>query len=71
MSLRVEIDRDFCISSGTCVADAPELVRFDDDELAELVPGAAFPPDAALLGLARTCPSGALRVFDGDEEVAV
>ncbi len=69
MTFRIEIDRDVCISSGKCVADAPELVRFDDDELAELVPGAVLPSEAALLDLARTCPSGALRLFDGEQEV--
>ena len=69
MSYRIEIDGGVCISSGKCVADRPELFRFDDDELAELIPGAALPPDAALLDLARTCPSGALRLFDGEVEI--
>ncbi|MBN9101264.1 MULTISPECIES: ferredoxin [unclassified Pseudonocardia] len=69
MSYRVEIDRDVCISSGRCVADRPDLFRFDDEELAEPVPGATLPADAALLDLARTCPSGALRLFDGEVEI--
>jgi ferredoxin len=67
----MEVDGDVCISSGKCVADAPALFRFTDDEVAELVPGAALPPDARLLDLGRACPSGALRVFDGDEEIDV
>ncbi len=69
MAYRVEVDRDVCMSSGTCVADLPAFFRFDDDELAEVVPGAPPPSDSAQLALARACPSGALRVFDGDEEL--
>lgn len=69
MTVRIEVDQDTCISSGKCVADLPALFRFDDDELAELVPGAPLPPDAALVDLVRTCPSGALRLFEGDEQI--
>ncbi|GAA1866469.1 ferredoxin [Pseudonocardia ailaonensis] len=69
MTYRIEVDRDVCMSSGKCVADAPDLFRFDDDEIAEPVPGA--PEDLAeprALDLARACPSGALRVKNADDE---
>lgn len=69
MPYRVTVDSDVCISSGKCVADAPQLFRFDDDEIAEVVPGAPAPADEVALDLARACPSGAIRVFDGDEEI--
>lgn len=65
----IVLDPDACVSSGQCVAGAPQLFRFDDDELVELVPGAPTPPAAVLLDLARACPSGAVRLFDGDAEV--
>lgn len=71
MPHRIAVDADTCISSGACVADAPQLFRFDDDEIAELVPGAPVPPDDVVLELARACPSGAIRVFDGDHEIDV
>ncbi|MBW0115060.1 ferredoxin [Pseudonocardia abyssalis] len=64
MSYRITVDRDVCISSGKCVADAPDVFDFDDDDLAVLVPGAVQPADAVQLDLARACPSGALRVHD-------
>jgi ferredoxin len=69
MAYRIEVDQDLCISSGMCVADAPGLIRFNDDDLAELIPGGTQLPDQALVRLARGCPSGALLVFDGDEPV--
>ena len=69
MTYHVSVDREVCISSGACVADAPQLFRFDDDEIAQLVPGAPVPADEVVLSLARGCPSGAIRLHDGDEEI--
>ena len=64
MPYRITVDQDVCLSSGKCVADAPDLFRFDVDEIAERVPGAAEPSDDRILDLARNCPSGALVVTD-------
>jgi ferredoxin len=66
MPYRIAVDQDVCLSSGRCVADAPELFRFDDDEIAERVPGALPPSDDRIVDLARACPSGALVVTDAD-----
>jgi ferredoxin len=71
MPHRILIDTDACISSGVCVANTPQLFRFDDDEVAELVPGAPVPPDGVVRDAARACPSGAIRVFDGPDEIDV
>lgn len=71
MTYRIDLDRDVCISSGKCVAEAPQAFRFDTDEVAELVPGGPRLSDDEILDLARNCPSGAIRVFDGDEEIDV
>jgi ferredoxin len=71
MPHRTVVDPDACISSGVCVANLPRLFRFDDDEIAELVPGAPVPPDDVALDAARACPSGAIRVFDGADEIDV
>lgn len=64
MPYTVTVDKDVCISSGKCVADAPEAFRFDDEELSE--PISSTPPlsDQRLLEIARNCPSGAIQVFD-------
>lgn len=55
------------MSSGRCVADLPTLFRFDDDELAELVPGAELPaePDP-LVAAVRNCPAGAISLRDAE-----
>ncbi|GAA4530641.1 MULTISPECIES: ferredoxin [Nonomuraea] len=71
MTYRIQLDRDVCISSGRCVAEAPESFRFDDDEIVALVPGGPRLTDEQIFDLARDCPSGAIRVFDGDEEIDV
>lgn len=71
MAYRVEIDSDVCISSGMCVARAPGLFRFDDEDIAEVIPGGTQLPDTTLLDLARGCPSSALQVFDGDRQIDV
>jgi ferredoxin len=64
MTYRASVDKDVCISSGKCVADAPDAFVFDDDEIAEAVDGHPGLSDEALVELARTCPSGAIRVRD-------
>jgi ferredoxin len=69
MAYRVEVDPDVCISSGMCVAEEPGLFRFNDEDIAEVIPDGAKLSDDALLRLARTCPSGALQVFDGDQQI--
>ncbi len=72
MGLKVRVDRDDCISSGKCVADNPGAFGFDDDDLAVVLPGAASLSDERLIRAARTCPSGAIRLFDdAGEEVDV
>lgn len=60
------VDKDVCISSGKCVADAPDAFVFDDDEIASAVEGHPGLSDSALVDLARTCPSGAIHVYDAD-----
>jgi ferredoxin len=71
MAYQVSVDKDLCISSGKCVADAPQLFRFDDDDLSEVVPGAPQPADSELLVIARQCPALAVQLRDPDTGEAV
>ncbi|MGY1666432.1 ferredoxin [Geodermatophilus sp. SYSU D00696] len=64
MAYTVSVDKDTCLSSGRCVADAPAAFRFDDDELAEPVEPQPRADDDLLLAVARACPSAAIAVQD-------
>ena len=71
MPYSVSIDKDVCISSGKCVADAPTAFRFDADEISHAIGGASAIDERALIAVARNCPSGAIRVLDGDTTIPV
>ena len=64
--MKILIDRDECLSSGKCVADAPEAFAFDDEELVVALPGLEDLADDAATRIVRNCPSGALRRADDD-----
>lgn len=63
--MRIEADRDLCISAGNCVMAAPEVFDQDDDGivvlLADPVPEAEH--DRAREAV-RLCPAAVLRVAD-------
>lgn len=71
MTLRAEVDDHMCISSGRCVADAPSAFEFDEYEIAKTIDGARSLGDEQLKAIARMCPSGAIRVLDGTNEVPI
>ena len=65
MGYTVIVDKDLCISSGKCVADLPDVFRFDEDELSDVVTPQPSVDDARVVAVARNCPSGAISVVDG------
>jgi ferredoxin len=64
--VKLLIDRDECLSSGKCVADAPEAFGFDDEELVVALGGVDDLADDLAVKIVRNCPSGALRIADDD-----
>lgn len=64
MTYRVRVNKDLCISSGKCVSDEPAAFAFDDQELAEVLPGVRQVSDEDLLQIARNCPSRAIEIWD-------
>ncbi len=60
--LQIRIDQSECVSAGRCVATAPGLFHFDDDELAVIDEHAPLPDDETVLRIARACPNGAIHV---------
>ena len=71
MALSAEVDKDLCMSSGKCVADAPGVFGFDEDELSEVTGDPAMLDDARLIEVARTCPAGAISLYRDGAEVPV
>jgi ferredoxin len=61
MSNHVDVDRDLCIGSGTCVRLAPGVFALDEDEISVVVS-----PDAADISklrlAAEACPTEAIRI---------
>ena len=68
--VRVRIEQDDCVSTGRCVADAPQVFRFDSDELSEVTPGHEGDLDEAeAVRIARNCPNRAIVVERADGTV--
>lgn len=63
MSRRVEIDRDLCIGSGTCVRLVPAVFALDDEEIAVVLDPEAV-DDGKLQLAADACPTEAIRIGD-------
>jgi ferredoxin len=61
MSAHVEIDRDLCIGSGTCVRLAPAVFALDGEEIAIVLDPEAADP-AKLQLAADACPTEAIRI---------
>jgi ferredoxin len=66
MGYSAKIDREACISAGACVSDSPKAFGFDEENIAEVLPGAAELSDDRLLLVARACPAAAILIYDED-----
>ena len=69
MGLHVEIDRDACMGSGSCVFTAVGAFVLDDDGIATVVDPAVAPEEDVLAAAAR-CPSRAITVRRDGEQLA-
>jgi ferredoxin len=65
--LRVEVDKQSCLSSGRCVQAAPGAFRFDSDHLAEATEHALALPEPELDAIARACPGLAITLHRAGE----
>jgi ferredoxin len=61
---RLEVDRELCSGFGSCVDATPKLFELDGSGIASLVVSES--EDGAVLDAARSCPMGAIAVFDKD-----
>lgn len=63
--MRIEADRDDCISAGNCVMTAGEIFDQDDDGIVVvLVPEVSADDDAKVREAVKLCPASALRLVD-------
>lgn len=66
MTIRVEADRDACISAGNCVMVAGNVFDQDDDGIVDVLAD-PVPDDEAdhAREAVRLCPASALRLVEG------
>ncbi|MCU1667616.1 MAG: ferredoxin [Blastococcus sp.] len=70
--MRVSADRDVCIGSGNCVLTAPAVFDQDDEEglVVVLTSDVEGPVADVVRAAVARCPSGALRLIEGQEPPA-
>jgi ferredoxin len=64
MTYKAHIDENACAAHGDCEAIAPEVFQ-----VAETAVVIGTGPDELILEAARICPTSAIRVTDGDEQI--
>jgi ferredoxin len=62
--LRIQIDRDLCVSFGDCIDEAPGVFEFDDDDIAVFVSEVGTITRKELIAACASCPVDALTAFD-------
>lgn len=61
---RIEIDRNACIGCGTCVVLAPQAFDISDEGNSVVKDSWKEVDDDTLINTAKSCPSGAIILFD-------
>jgi ferredoxin len=61
--LGVDIDRSACIGSGDCMRLAPSVFQLDDEQVAIVIDPTTVDDDT-LRAAERSCPSGAISLFE-------
>lgn len=60
---RIEVDRDTCISAGSCVAIAPKTFQLDEEGKVKLADPKGN-DDATIIAAAKSCPVDAITLYD-------
>jgi len=61
--MKVEVDRELCISVAACVVVAPKTFGLDDEGIAVVKKG-KLDDDTAILQAAKSCPVNAIILHD-------
>jgi ferredoxin len=60
--MKVYVDKDLCMGSGNCVAEAPEVFSIDDDGLAAVAGDEASLSPGYLKAVIAACPAQAIQL---------
>jgi len=60
---RIEVDRDACISAGSCVAIAAKTFQLDDEGKVKLI-NPKGDDDQTILEAAKSCPVEAIKLYN-------
>jgi len=63
--MKVRVDRELCIGIGNCVALAPTVFEFDEENKATVLDPSSVDDDT-LLEVAESCPENAIIVLSGE-----
>lgn len=63
--MRIEVDRDLCVSVATCVAIAPHTFELDENGIA-IIKDPRGDSEKTILQAAQSCPVNAIRIYDDD-----
>lgn len=63
--MKVRVDRELCIGVGNCVAFAPTVFEFDEENKATVLNPSSVDDDT-LLEAAESCPENAIIVEDDE-----
>jgi ferredoxin len=63
---RIEVDRDRCLATRTCVHALPQVFEIGDDGVAHVI-GAVDGDDELLHDIVAECPTSALRLLRSDD----
>lgn len=63
--MKIEVDRELCISVASCVAVAPNTFELDEEGIA-VVKNPTGDTKETILQAAQSCPVNAIKVFDDD-----
>lgn len=62
--LLIKIDRDACVSCGSCAAIAPQMFELDGDMKSSIREDTAIDAKKAVEA-AKSCPAGVITIIDG------
>jgi len=64
-TLKIKIDKELCVSVGSCVAIAGKTFKLDEDGIVTII-NPDGDDEQTILAAAQSCPTKAIEVFDAE-----